>query len=289
MRGRYRHKPSYGSRATSYYNSGSRKPHNYRGQSGINGIGRLPTVLEDCAIFLRTGRCDHIKTCKYQHIPEHKALCQAFFMTGRCSSAGGGGRCMLSHRGRPENTPMCVHFARGKCTKEDCHFSHMTNLGDHPLDAPVCRNFALNGWCSNGATCTRKHCFECPEFESTGSCSNPRCRLQHTIVASSNSSASKSNTTLTAKNTVKEAAVPSIANGESIDVQKFIDLLEKLNKADVDKLLYDTTQRELTRPEIDKGSNSGEGSDASSEDSDSSSETSASDEEFDNDAEFVAF
>lgn len=76
---------------------------------------------------------------------------------------------------------MCVHFARGKCTNEDCKFAHMTQLGANPESKPTCRTFALNGWCDRGVNCTRRHVFECPDFETYGKCFVNNCELQHVI------------------------------------------------------------------------------------------------------------
>lgn len=46
-------------------------------------------------------------------------------------------------------------------------------------DAPVCRAFAMEGYCSKGLDCRDKHIHVCPEFAETGKCSNANCRLPH--------------------------------------------------------------------------------------------------------------
>lgn len=46
-------------------------------------------------------------------------------------------------------------------------------------DAPVCRAFAMEGYCSKGLECRDKHIHVCPEFAETGKCSNANCRLPH--------------------------------------------------------------------------------------------------------------
>lgn len=79
---------------------------------------------------------------------------------------------------------MCDYFARGRCNNEQCKFTHMTNLGDAPLSAPVCRTFALNGWCDRGAKCNKRHSYQCPDFDAHGSCANRECKLEHVIVSS---------------------------------------------------------------------------------------------------------
>lgn len=143
-----------------------------------------PTPTEPCVIYTRTGRCDSGRSCRYAHIPERRALCMSIFKTGRCSKAGSD-RCFLSHKSVPQNTPMCKYFADGRCSNGDeCKFVHMTNL-DPPVNGkrtPVCRSFALNGWCDRGKLCNKRHSFDCPDFESHGKCVNPKCTLQHVIL-----------------------------------------------------------------------------------------------------------
>ena len=241
-------------------------------QASFDASIRRPKLDIACAIYQRTGRCDHVKTCKYQHIPEHRALCQAFLKKGVCTTSGHSGRCLLSHEPTPQNTPLCIHFARNNCTKTDCRYAHMYNLGDEPLKADICRSFALNGYCSRGISCTRKHTFDCPEFELTGSCSNPKCRLEHSIVATSS------------------RKVVDIKD-DSINIPSFIDFLLKVDKNDFDKSLY--VKSAMQTPELAADTESGplSYSESSSEEilSDSNSNSDhISTLEFDNNAEFVS-
>ena len=71
--------------------------------------------------------------------------------------------------------PHCVHFQRGKCNNTDCIFMHVRVRPD----APVCRSFAMEGYCTKGLECREKHVHVCPEFAETGKCSNANCRLPH--------------------------------------------------------------------------------------------------------------
>lgn len=51
--------------------------------------------------------------------------------------------------------------------------------------APVCEQFAREGWCDREAgTCPELHVWECPEFHAKGTCSRqPRCGLPHVVHA----------------------------------------------------------------------------------------------------------
>lgn len=71
--------------------------------------------------------------------------------------------------------PHCVHFQRGRCTNAECPFMHV-RVRD---DAPVCRAFAMEGYCSKGLECRDKHIHVCPMFAETGKCPNANCRLPH--------------------------------------------------------------------------------------------------------------
>lgn len=70
---------------------------------------------------------------------------------------------------------MCSHFLRGRCTKDPCRYSHIHVAAG----APVCRSFAVLGYCERGAGCDERHVHECPEYSDTGICNNGKCRLPH--------------------------------------------------------------------------------------------------------------
>jgi hypothetical protein len=75
---------------------------------------------------------------------------------------------------------MCLHFARGNCSNENCRYSHIhVSAG-----APVCRAFAIYGYCEKGATCADRHVHECPDFSNTGVCHIKGCKLPHRLKAS---------------------------------------------------------------------------------------------------------
>lgn len=64
---------------------------------------------------------------------------------------------------------------RGNCTNADCKYPHVrVNPG-----APVCRAFAVLGYCSQGASCAERHVHECPDYSNKGLCRNKKCRLPH--------------------------------------------------------------------------------------------------------------
>lgn len=98
-------------------------------------------------------------------------------MKGECLAKDS---CDLSHDLTPERTPACLHFAKGNCSKDDCPYIHVYVAAS----APVCRAFAIYGYCEKGATCTERHVYECPDFSNTGSCNIKGCKLPHKLKAS---------------------------------------------------------------------------------------------------------
>lgn len=110
------------------------------------------------------------------HDPTKVAICKEF-LKGTCNS---GDACDLSHDPTPERTPACLHFVKGNCSKENCLYSHVRVS---PA-APVCRAFALYGYCEKGASCSDRHVHECPDFSSKGVCNIKGCRLPHKLKAS---------------------------------------------------------------------------------------------------------
>lgn len=68
-----------------------------------------------------------------------------------------------------------MHFLRGKCSNPTCRYGH---IRVNP-SAPVCKNFATLGYCSNGADCSNRHVHECPDYANTGTCPKKRCGLPH--------------------------------------------------------------------------------------------------------------
>ncbi|KAI9719179.1 MAG: hypothetical protein M1828_006272 [Chrysothrix sp. TS-e1954] len=64
---------------------------------------------------------------------------------------------------------------RGNCTNSDCRYAHIrVNAG-----APVCRDFAILGFCSAGATCLERHVHECPDYANKALCRSRKCKLPH--------------------------------------------------------------------------------------------------------------
>ena len=129
--------------------------------------------MADVDDLLRSlGSCPKGPACPYIHDHKKVAICKDFLQTGSCSA---GDSCDLSHDTTAERVPACVHFLRGKCSNDQCRYAHVRV---NP-SAPVCRAFATLGFCDKGATCTERHVFECPDYASTGSCNNKKCRLPH--------------------------------------------------------------------------------------------------------------
>lgn len=118
------------------------------------------------------GRCAKGPRCPYLHNPAEVAICRKFLQTGSCSE---GDSCDLSHDPTFERVPTCVHFLRGKCSNPSCHYSHIRV----DPSAPVCRDFAILGYCGKGKDCLNRHIFECPDYANTGACRSTKCRLPH--------------------------------------------------------------------------------------------------------------
>ncbi|KAI9098721.1 hypothetical protein DFS34DRAFT_618702 [Phlyctochytrium arcticum] len=122
--------------------------------------------------FYRFGKCDKGAKCRFVHDPKRLAVCPAY-IKGECTK---GVECKLSHSPTKENMPTCLHFERGRCRKEDCFYLHVKLSAD----APVCRSFALEGYCEAGDECRNRHVYQCPDF-AAGKCTNEKCRLPHKV------------------------------------------------------------------------------------------------------------
>ncbi|KAL8756694.1 MAG: hypothetical protein Q9184_004418 [Pyrenodesmia sp. 2 TL-2023] len=57
----------------------------------------------------------------------------------------------------------------------DCRYAH---IRVNP-SAPVCKNFAGLGYCGEGADCSNRHVYECPDYANTGTCRKKHCGLPH--------------------------------------------------------------------------------------------------------------
>ena len=99
-------------------------------------------------------------------------MCKDFLQTGSCSA---GSSCDFSHDPTPERVTACLHFLRGKCSNPSCRYAHVRV---NPA-APVCKDFAILGYCGQGAKCPERHVHECPNYANTGICRKPKCHLPH--------------------------------------------------------------------------------------------------------------
>lgn len=99
-------------------------------------------------------------------------MCKDYLQTGSCPA---GDPCDLSHESSPERAPACLHFNRGKCSNVSCRYAHVRV---NP-SAPVCRDFAILGYCSKGAECSERHVHECPDYANNGVCRKSKCHLPH--------------------------------------------------------------------------------------------------------------
>ncbi|KAF3899473.1 Zinc finger, CCCH-type [Trichophyton interdigitale] len=134
--------------------------------------GKVKKRNELCKRFTSTGTCFKGPTCPYVHDPNKVAICKDFLQTGKCDA---GVACDLSHDPSPERSPACLHFLRGRCTNSSCRYTHVHITPG----ASVCRDFAILGYCSKGASCEGRHVHECPDYANTGNCGNKKCPLPH--------------------------------------------------------------------------------------------------------------
>lgn len=68
-----------------------------------------------------------------------------------------------------------MHFLRGRCSNPACRYSHVRVTPG----APVCRDFAVLGYCEKGDRCEERHVHECPDYANNGSCHKKKCTLPH--------------------------------------------------------------------------------------------------------------
>ncbi len=118
------------------------------------------------------GQCPRGPLCPYIHNPAAVAICKDYLQAGNCPA---GNACDLSHDPTPERVPACLHFLRGKCSNTSCRYAHVRV---NP-SALVCKDFAVLGYCGEGANCGERHVHECPDYANTGACRNHKCRLPH--------------------------------------------------------------------------------------------------------------
>lgn len=150
----------------------TRGPEGYvrQGRSGKSLVLRTQTKKERyCGFFTRYGKCLNAGRCPFKHDMNRRAICPRF-LRNKCQKV-----CKLSHTPNQFNMPHCVHFQKGSCKNDPCMYMHVRTSPD----APVCKAFAMEGYCPKGTDCAEKHVHVCPEFAETGQCSNANCRLPH--------------------------------------------------------------------------------------------------------------
>ncbi|KAI7861431.1 hypothetical protein BDF14DRAFT_1869661 [Spinellus fusiger] len=159
-----------------------RKPEGYVRQGNSLVLSTKTRQKRSCGTYTRYGKCPREKHCAFQHDRARRAICPRF-VRQQCSKTPE--KCFLSHTPTPHIMPHCLYFQRERCTNDECLFPHVSVSPD----APVCKSFALEGYCSKGLSCHSKHVHVCPEFAESSKCSNANCRLPH--VAQSDAKDSK--------------------------------------------------------------------------------------------------
>ncbi|KAL1965805.1 hypothetical protein VTN77DRAFT_5126 [Rasamsonia byssochlamydoides] len=177
--------------------------------------GKVKKRDELCKRFSRTGTCYKGPACPYIHNPDKVAICKEFLQTGKCRA---GESCDLSHEPSPHRSPVCVHFLRGRCSNPDCRYSHVRVTPG----APVCRAFAVLGYCEKGAECQERHVYECPDYANTGTCNKRKCTLPHVDRAGQ-----------IRKNAANRAESPT-PDGEEEDISSDEEEYDEIDSDDVD-------------------------------------------------------
>ncbi|GKZ35909.1 hypothetical protein AbraIFM66950_006744 [Aspergillus brasiliensis] len=193
------------------------------------------TVKKDalCQRFTTTGSCYKGPTCPYIHDPNKVAMCKDFLQTGQCNA---GISCDLSHEPSPHRSPACVHFLRGRCSNPECRYAHVRVTPG----APVCRDFAVLGYCEKGAECDQRHVHECPDYANEGVCNKKRCRLPHVDRAGQirKNAASKTD---------------AMADAEESDASSEEEEYDEIDTDDVDSDDLDEDEPQLIAGESDTG------------------------------------
>ncbi|KAL2916478.1 hypothetical protein HK105_203911 [Polyrhizophydium stewartii] len=121
----------------------------------------------------RVPRPASFSRARYTHDPRRLALCPSKLKTGSCADPQ---TCKLSHEPTEQTTPFCVYFESRRCTNERCPYLHVKLSPG----APVCSDFANEGFCERGSSCMQRHVFLCPDFDKDGKCPRgDKCRLPH--------------------------------------------------------------------------------------------------------------
>ncbi|OAJ35889.1 hypothetical protein BDEG_20118 [Batrachochytrium dendrobatidis JEL423] len=141
--------------------------------NGKRHVGILQKRRDIASFIDMVRRCDKGDACRFIHDRRRIALCFSFLKTKTCNDMPD---CKLSHEPTDATTPFCVHFERGRCSNEDCHYLHVKlSPGAH-----VCADFAKQGYCEKGSMCLQRHIFLCPDYEKNGECPlGEKCRLPH--------------------------------------------------------------------------------------------------------------
>ncbi|KAI1495860.1 hypothetical protein F5X99DRAFT_402213 [Biscogniauxia marginata] len=137
----------------------------------------IKKVNELCKTFSWTGSCSKGPNCRYIHDASKTAICRDWLLKSDCPR---GDSCDLSHETTEKRTPLCLHFAKGKCNNPSCPYVH----AEHAQTDLVCRAFGIYGYCALGAQCPDRHVFECPDFSNTGDCKLKGCKRTHVVRAS---------------------------------------------------------------------------------------------------------
>ncbi|PWY71099.1 CCCH zinc finger protein [Aspergillus sclerotioniger CBS 115572] len=200
------------------------------------GTNAFPTIGPGIAlirVLKPLGSCYKGPTCPYTHDPNKVAMCKGFLQTGQCNA---GISCDLSHEPSPHRSPACVHFLRGRCSNPECRYAHVRVTPG----APVCRDFAVLGYCEKGAECDERHVHECPDYANDGVCNKKRCRLPHVDRAGQ-----------IRKNTASRTDV--MIHAEESDASSEEEEYDEIDTDDVDSDDLDEDEQELIAGESDTG------------------------------------
>ncbi|CAF3866884.1 unnamed protein product [Adineta steineri] len=125
---------------------------------------------KNCIYFNRFGKCHRGDKCPFIHDRTRIAVCTQF-LNGRCKNSS----CPYLHELIPGKVPTCSYFIKGACGQDNCPYAH-SYVGH---DAQICEDF-VQGFCAKGIECSKQHVLLCPQFETTGQCTDGKhCHLTH--------------------------------------------------------------------------------------------------------------
>ncbi|EDO15466.1 hypothetical protein Kpol_463p16 [Vanderwaltozyma polyspora DSM 70294] len=148
----------------------------------------ISNYIAVCPNFVKYGQCFN-NHCKLDHDDQVIALCRRNYSTRTCGDT----QCLMNHnlKFNPYIVPDCMKYLTGTCKHkygyenyhrngDSCIYIHSKEVNPYrEYPYPVCRQFAILGFCARGIHCLFKHLKDCPDFKVGAPCLIPRCNYIH--------------------------------------------------------------------------------------------------------------